>query len=343
MPENIEPTTRTGPSAWGVVVVNWNTPADTIECLESILAAADHPRRVVLVDNASSDDSVARIESWARERAVNIVVVRDGDESRAEVGDAWLLLIASGTVRGFSANNNLGLRYFRDRTAVSHVLLLNNDATVPEDFFDELGRAVVARPDGGLFTGTIYHDPERTRVWYAGGVINPLRALVTHAVAPPASWDPSDTQFVCGCAMLISRRAIEAVGLLPECFDPIYCEDADYSLRALSAGFALVYAPRARVYHKVGATVGEAVSSPRVTYSSNRNRAFLVRRNFRGWRRAAGLGYLLVTKPGRALADALRGRPRVGWATFSGMVAGVFGRDAHAQTSPNTVHLSART
>ena len=77
------------------------------------------------------------------------------------------------------------------------------------------------------------------------------------------------------------------------------------------------------------ATVGEVRMSPTSTYSTNRNRAFLIRRNYRGWQRAAGLGYLLVTKPGRALVDAAKGRPRIGWAVISGVVAGVFGRNAH--------------
>lgn len=332
VPEIIGAAALTGPSDWGAVVVNWNTPSDTIECLESLLAASGRPQQVVLVDNASTDGSVARIEAWASDRGVSTRIVPDGGESTADVGVAWLLVIASRTARGFSANNNLGLRYFRDLTATSHVLLLNNDATVAPDFFDELHRAVAVRRDGGLFTGTIYHDPERGRIWYAGGEINPLRALVTHRSVLPESQEPVETPFVCGCAMLISRAVMDAAGLLPECFDPIYCEDADYSLRARSAGFALIYAPSAVAYHKVGATVGQTSSSPRTTFSTNRNRAFLVRRNYRGWRRAAGLGYLLITKPGRALVDAARGRPKVGWAVLTGMVAGVFGRDAHAVT-----------
>lgn len=329
MIENIAAAGSADPERWGVVIVNWNTPGDTIECLESILAAENHPRRVVLVDNASADDSVERIGRWASERGMGMKIVRDGEENGADVGGAWLLLIASRSARGFSANNNIGVRWFRDSTAVSHVLLLNNDATVAENFFVELSAAVASRPRGGLFTGTIYHDPERDRVWYAGGDVNPLRALVTHRTTPPESARPVETPFVCGCAMLISREVMESIGLLPECFDPIYCEDADYSLRAAAAGFPLVYAPGARVYHKVGGTVGNSSQSPRTTFSTNRNRAFLIRRNYRGWRRAAGLGYLIATKPARALADTIRGRPRTGLATVRGMLAGVFGRNAH--------------
>ncbi len=330
MPENIAAGAGSVPGGWGVVVVNWNTPGDTIECLESVLAAENHPRQVVLVDNASTDDSVERIGRWASERGVRAKVVRDGEENGADVGDAWLLLIASRTLRGFSANNNLGLRHFRDRTPAGHVLLLNNDATVAEDFFVQLSDAVAARTGGGLFTGTIYHDPERTRIWYAGGDVNPWRALVTHRTTPPESTLPQETPFVCGCAMLLSRVAIERVGLLAECFDPAYCEDADYSLRVQAAGLALFYAPRATVFHKVGGTAGATDTVPWITYSANRNRAFLIRRNYRSWRKAAGLGYLIVTKPARALVEVLRGRPRIGLAILRGMVAGVTSRAAQS-------------
>lgn len=319
MPENIG---SVGASSrdWGVVVVNWNTPDLTIACLESILDAADAPSRIALVDNASTDGSVARIVEWAHGRGLPLRIAGDGGEDDTSV---WLVVFAAPSPRGFSANNNVGLRYFRDRTRASHVLLLNSDATVALDFFTELHCAVAERPDAGLFTGTIYRDPEREEVWYAGGTINPLRALVTHGTVKPESGVPGETPFVCGCAMLLSRSALERVGLLAECYDPAYCEDADYSLRAHAAGLALVYAPRATVYHRVGGTAGPRDTVAWITYAANRNRAFLIRRNYRGWRKVAGLGYLIVTKPGRALIEALRGRPRIGMAILRGMAVGV--------------------
>lgn len=324
MPEDTGAAKISGPAGWGVVVVNWNTPRYTIECLESLLAAINHPQRVVVVDNASDDGSVATIAAWARDRGASVRILADGEESRAEIPDAWLLLIAGRTLRGFSANNNIGLRYFRDQQPRrTHVLLLNSDAVVERNFFDELEHTVVARPDGGLFTGTIYEYGDRSAVWYAGGTINPLRALVSHRTSAPSSDAPAATQFVCGCAMLIATSTMRVVGLLDECYDPAYCEDADYSLRVSAAGFALIYAPRATVYHRIGGTIGPAARSPKIAYSANRNRALMVAWNCTGWPRAAGLAYLLATKPGRALIEAASGRPRTGWAVLRGMLDGV--------------------
>ncbi|RJP76401.1 MAG: glycosyltransferase family 2 protein, partial [Candidatus Zixiibacteriota bacterium] len=57
--------------------------------------------------------------------------------------------------------------------------------------------------------------------------------------------------------LLIRRDALETVGLLDEDYY-LYSEDADYCLRASRAGFTLLYAPEARVYHKVSASTGGA-------------------------------------------------------------------------------------
>ena len=124
--------------------------------------------------------------------------------------------------------------------------------------------------------------------------------------------------------MLISRRVLETVGLLPELYSPCYCEDADYSLRVKKAGFALAYIPRARAFHRVSSSLGREERPPKVIYWFNRNRGYAVRRNYKGWRRAIGLGYLAITKPSRAFVELLRGRPRSSVAFIRGTLAGFF-------------------
>jgi len=100
-------------------------------------------------------------------------------------------------------------------------------------------------------------------------------------------------------------------------------EDAEYSLRVRRSGLDLVYAPRAIVYHKVGATFGARSTSPRTTYFQTRHRLFFARRNLKGMTRAVALMYMAITKPARAVVDVLSGRPRIGWATLRGTVAGL--------------------
>ncbi len=124
--------------------------------------------------------------------------------------------------------------------------------------------------------------------------------------------------------MLIARPALEAVGFLAECYFPVYMEDAEYSYRVLSAGLPAVYAPSARFYHKVGATVGMPGLAPSVMYAFTRHRGFFVRRNLRGLQKVGALLYLAVTKSAKVMVELLSGRPRIAWAVLRGMMAGFF-------------------
>lgn len=307
----------------GVVLLNWENAPLTLACLGSLWEASPRPERVVVVDSASRDDSVARIQAWAV--AHGISAQTQEPVAAAEIAsDSWLTVLRAASNRGFAIGNNLGLRFLKARTEVSHAFMLNNDTTVRSDCFAELRAAIDRVPDAGLVTGTIFVDePGRAQVWYAGGREIPLRGLTAHVTELPEDDTPRPTEFVSGCAMLISRDALEEVGMLGECYEPFYGEDAEYSRRVREAGFPVIYAPRVTVYHKVGGTVGPARLSPIVTYSQIRHRIFFIRRNFRGVTRAVALAYTVLTKPGRALIETLKGRPRIAWAMLRGTIAGL--------------------
>ena len=311
------------PSAWAVVVPSFNHADDAIICIHSLWKANPRPGRVLLVDDASTDDAVAQIERWAKGAGIDHRVVLAGSLEHEPVFGPWLTIAAAETNSGFVRSCNIGLRYVRDFTKAPFALLLNNDAAVTPTYFAELAKALDRAPNTGLLTGSIY-EWDRSTVWYGGASFNPLRALATHEKDLPATDAPTETGYVCGCSMLISRPVLEKVGLLAECFQPAYVEDVDYSLRARAAGFPVMIARRAICYHRVGSSLGRAAQSPRTIFSVNRNRAFTLRRNYTGWRRAAGITYLAVTKPGRAVLELAKGRPRTAWAVLSGMLVGVF-------------------
>ena len=159
-------------------------------------------------------------------------------------------------------------------------------------------------------------------------------------MAVPEAAAPVETEFVTGCAMVISRAALERVGMLAECYFPGYMEDAEYSWRVRGCGLDLMYAPRAAVYHKVAATFGARAVSSLAAYHQNRHRLFFVRRNLRGARRLAAMLYMMVTKPARAVIDVLQGRPGIGWATVRGTIAGLV--STPIQTTRDWSALQAR-
>lgn len=289
----------------GVLVVNWNGGDDTLACLASLRRADPSPVLVVVVDNGSADDSVGRIEQWRRDNAAL----------------DWLTLVRVERNLGFSGGNNAGLPLLAADARVRDVLLLNNDATVAPDFFREICLARESDSTAGLVGATIYRFPATDEVWFAGGRAQPLRALVSHEVERPDSRAPRDTDFITGCAMLITGEALARLGPLPGCYDPGYMEDAEYCWRAREAGLRVIYAPAAVAYHRVGASF-RRISSPAVTYAINRNRVLFARRNLRGAVRLGALAYLAATKPARAMAELLSGRPRHAGAVLFGALDG---------------------
>jgi GT2 family glycosyltransferase len=311
-------------SRWVVVIPSFNHADDAIGCLESLRHAAGRPNKVVLVDDASTDNAVSTIVAWATRSGISHDIVSPEEVGACTAPSTWLTIVASKTNSGFSVSCNTGLRFVRDHTDAPFALLLNNDAAVAPSYFPDLAAGIANVPNTGLATGTIYEWDQRT-VWYAGGRFNPLRAVAEHFLDVPSDGDSRSTGFICGCTMLISRAVLETVGLLPECYTPCYCEDADYSLSVQRAGFPLVYVPRAKAFHRVSSSLGRTERAPQVIYWFNRNRGYAMRRNYTGWRRAAGIGYLAVTKPARALLELLRGRPKSGAAFIKGTVAGLFG------------------
>lgn len=328
-------TTPASPTvAVGTVVLNFRGSRHIEQCLASLLVCEPAPARVLVVDNGSPDDSVELIRAWASRNEVELSELVDDElPSGGTLPTRFALLRLTGH-RGSPAGNNAGLRVLLREQALTHFLLLDNDTEVAPDYFAELERAIGAVPDVGMLSGTIFHFDDRERVWYAGGRTIHWRALVAHLTEVPDDRSPVPTGYVVGCAMVVSRGMVERLGPLPECYYPVYSEDAEYSLRARRTGLPVMYAPGPVVYHKIGSSVGRAVVSPAAMYMDTRHRGFYVRRNLAGWERAAAMLYLAVTKPGRAFVELLRGRPAMAGAILRGAGSGLFSRAASRESAP---------
>lgn len=319
-----------------VVVLNRDGARHIEHCLDSLWRAEPRPACVTVVDNASSDASVSLVREWAA--AHGLALAEHEDDARLPADDGrpvpWLLLLRLSEHRGAPGGNNAGLRLLFPRRELTHFLVLDNDTEVARDYFAALDEALREVPDAGLLSGTIYEFDDRSRVAFAGGRSLPWRALVLHEHEVPADPRPRPSQYLTLCALVVSRRALEVLGPIPEAYFPIYSEDSEYSYRARAAGLPVIYAPRPVVYHKIGTTVGRAVAVPRAMYLDTRHRAFYVRRNFRGLDRWAAIAYLLVTKPGRAVLELVRGRPAMAAAVLRGTFGGLTSRAAWHEGPP---------
>ena len=245
------PGATTDPAARvAVVVLSWNGRDDTLRCLSS-LAQVEYARLdVVVVDNGSSDGSAEAVEAGFPDA----VVIRMGRNA------------------GFSGGVNAGIAAALERGADA-VLLLNNDMVVESGFLAPLVRASL-QPGVAAACSQILFADVPDRVWYAGASFHPRRGHhgrnIGFGKAPlPATSPTYQVDCACGGAMLITRDAVEEIGLFDEELFA-YREDLDWSLRARERGRSVVVVPASVVRHRVSASTG-GESSPTSLYYDVRN------------------------------------------------------------------------
>ncbi len=249
-----------------IVVLNWNNGPDTLACLGS-LAALDYPAYdVLVVDNGSTDDSVARIRA----------------------GFPDIPILETGANLGYAGGNNAGIRH-----ALAHgadvIGILNNDVTVEPDFLTPLLAALESGPDIGVITPLVAErSDDGGRVWALGSTVDRGTAAVTRNCAdePAASWRgklPFEADAASGAAMLVKRGVFERVRLLDESYF-LYFEETDWCLKVHQAGYRILAVPGSVVWHKVSATLG--TTSPVIDYYMLRNHLRLIGRHWSGIRRS---------------------------------------------------------
>lgn len=229
------------PPSIAIIVLTWNGRELTLDCLRSLEAVATPNVRTLVVDNASSDGTVAAIRE------------RYGDRVTTIVNDANL---------GFAVGNNIGIHRALAEGA-DFILLLNNDTVVDPGFLDELLRAMRADPKVGIAAPKIYYFEPRNQIWFAGGEISMWRGTARHVGIRETDTGQHDRDrdigYATGCAFLARREVFEKAGYLDPAYRA-YFEDADLCVRARAAGFRIRYVAAARVWHRISASTGGQLS-----------------------------------------------------------------------------------
>jgi len=253
----------------------------TRECLTSVLALDPAPDRVLLVDNGSTDGTATAV--------------------RAEFPGVEVLRLEKNLY--FAGGVNEGIRRTLEAGAGS-ILLLNNDVVLERGTLGALRRALEENPRRAAVSPKIYYYEAPDVIWFAGGVVGRGWGLIRHRgvnVKDEKLRDGArEVDYVSGAAALLSRGALESIGLL----DPdyvMYVEDVDWSARARERGWVLWYEPSAKAWHHVSATSGGGLT-PLKAYYRLRSGALFLKRHGRRWERplawAAYLAWTLWLLPG---------------------------------------------
>ncbi len=241
-----------------VVVLNWNGWPHALPCLESVdEAVQDGLASLIIVDNASTDQSVTKIRDsfCSSGRTLFEVHGRAGLEGmpfRAEQDPARVLVHAEQN-GGYSAGNNLGIELALSKEATEYVFLLNNDTQIEPGCIERLVAYADRDARIAILGCTLVENNGDLRI--AGGSrYNPFLTMSSPALAMDDAGGPQ-IDYVAGAAQFIRADVFRRVGLLNEEYF-LYFEELDFTRRVTGAGFKIDWCREAVVYHHCGRATG---------------------------------------------------------------------------------------
>jgi GT2 family glycosyltransferase len=247
-----------------VIILNWNGIKDTLDCLKSAksLNTENFDLKILVVDNASTDDSLERLK---------------------EIPD--IETISNKNNMGFAGGNNVGIKYVL-KNGADYVVILNNDTVLEKNSLSILIKTASDNPKAGTLSPKIYFEKgyefhknkykpadKGKVIWYAGGVIDWKNIYGSGRGVDEVDLGlfnkTTETDFATGTCMLLTRTALEKVGMFDEKYF-MYYEDTDLSQRMKTNGFEVIYVPNAQIWHKVAQSSG--IGSNLNDYFITRNR-----------------------------------------------------------------------
>ncbi len=288
------------PPFFSVIIPNYNGQ----RFLPTLLAALQQQTfgdfEIILVDDASSDESVAWVESHYP--AVRVLV------NRQNVGFVKSCNIAADAAYG------------------RVLVLLNNDTEPEPGFLAALASAVCANPQAAIFASKILLFDERNKLHTTGDLLGADGIPRNRGVweVDRGQYDQAGAIFGgCGGAAAYRREVWQALGGFDDDFW-MYVEDADFAFRAQLLGWSAMFVPAARVYHHLSATGGGVLAS----YYTGRNTIWSIAKNMPRGLLLRNAPRIIAAQAQIAL-DALRHfRGEAARARLRGQVAGLLGLPA---------------
>ena len=270
-----------------VVVVNWNRRELLRCCLRSLARQSYQDFEVLVVDNGSTDGSSALAE-----------------QAEFQGRHHW---IRNAENHGFCAANNQAIR----RARGTYIALLNNDAESDPGWLaalvGALAGALERNPRIGMAASKVLSFSNRGVIDKVGHVIYPDGQNCGRGSGEQdrGQYDqPEEVAWPDGCAALYRKQLLDEIGGFDEDFFA-YGDDAELGLRARIAGWRCLYVPQARVYHRLGATLGR--HSERRAFLIERNRIWLAVKLF-PWRLLWLNPFYFALRAAATVAAAVRGR-----------------------------------
>jgi hypothetical protein len=234
------------------IIVTWNKQQHVIRCIDSVLASTYPIKKVIVVDNASSDGTAKTI----KDRYCNSTIVE---------------LLENPKNLGGSGGFYTGIKAALDHQP-GYLWLLDNDVTVDPDALKNLIFVMEQEQSAGIVGSKVYFAQAPEIIWGLGAYVNYRLghiSVVGDKVKDSGQYSRvMKLDYVPMCSFLISTEVVQQIGLVdPEYF--VYSDDVDYCTRAKQAGFEVYNAPNSVAWHDV--TLHSQRLSPFAAYYFTRN------------------------------------------------------------------------
>lgn len=234
------------PSPVSLVIVNHNAGLLLTDCIRS---AQSQVQEIIVIDNASTDTSLAEIEQRFSSKEKQLLTIKRLDRNI-----------------GFAAACNIGIQ----ETRSPFVLFLNPDCMLPVNAIDRLMQVLQSDSQIGMVGGRLLNADGSEQGGGRRAIPTPWRALVRatglyrlerfwpnlffdfHLHKQPLPLNPIDVEAISGALMLVRRDAIDEVSVWDEGYF-LHCEDLDWCMRFRHKGWRIVFVPDVQVLHHKGA------------------------------------------------------------------------------------------
>lgn len=227
-----------------IILVNYRTWQDTVECMESIEKNSYQNYEIIVVEVENHNDSLAKLSDFAKNRKK--IKILEFPENK-----------------GFADANNFAINYVLKQNKTEFIWVLNNDTVIRKNAIQELINFYNFQQEkekiGFIGSKLLYHhNPEIIQT--VGGKINKWLAtskLIGKGEKDTGQFDNQQLtpDYVIGAAMFFHKSLIDKIGLMPTGYF-LYSEDVDWCITAKKAGFTNFTATKSIVLHKQGKTIG---------------------------------------------------------------------------------------
>ncbi len=293
-----------------VVVLNWNGAFLLAECIDSLKRLSYAPVEIIVVDNGSTDGSLALLESIS-----------------------GISLVKNSANLGFAAGMNAGFAIARG----AYVAALNNDVTVAPDWLNDAVDIMERDPSVGIVSSrqmnyadrdiidSLYCYLHKSLIFFQEGFRDRFRPGTAHAA-------PSRVLGVSGASTLYRKRLLDDMKGFDETFGS-YHEESDLCMKAFCAGWKCVYVPTSVAYHRRSESFGRIRGA--MFYYQTRNRLWFIYKYSPLSAVLTNLGWILFTELRilrvvlfrervflsycKGIADGFAGMPRLRYARRENM------------------------